>query len=564
MLDTDRSVLTKLNEWIFSLSSTNFRPFRHTATSISLGCITTLCDIYAKINKQFDTHNVLLEKEKKSKKSTKVKEVEKIAKALESQLQKLSELMETTYDRYSSSIFNKLTLFSVFVHRFRDVDYHIRTECVHELGLWMQLLPQIYFDGAHLRYMGWALSDSHSTTRLDVVKSLQKLYSSDTYLPNLRHFTERFLSRFIEMATSDADRSVRVATIVLLDHIRERELLENEDLDKICCMIFDAEGRVRRAVVSCVVSVVEGAYEELCEGIGRNVDAVEKELGDEKDRTDGVPSTWLRFKALCQVLLKYDKMVEEAQADDQPAEDKFPFKGLEFGDVESRISMAATALVSEMEELQDWDNIALYLLADHSSRPTEKGRNAGGILAKARRAAALDASEETILLEVLNASVLARRTYEDDHEDTKGKKRKRGDSEPAEDNDRVDVSTGLVKHLPPLLHRFGSKPDTAALILKLIPSVNLDKYNELRQDEALEFLLEDVGKQFMNHTSGEVFREVGNILLHAQKAQEVGFLVEGRILELQDEVNSAFSSMVNGKVLTSFHYYMMLIIEFGC
>ena len=48
----------------------------------------------------------------------------------------------------------------MFVHRFRDVDHRIRTECVHELGLWMQKLPQVYFDGAHLRYMGWALSDS--------------------------------------------------------------------------------------------------------------------------------------------------------------------------------------------------------------------------------------------------------------------------------------------------------------------------------------------------------------------------------------------------------------------
>ena len=49
---------------------------------------------------------------------------------------------------------------SVFVHRFRDVDHRIRTECVHELGIWMNKLPQVYFDGAHLRYMGWALSDS--------------------------------------------------------------------------------------------------------------------------------------------------------------------------------------------------------------------------------------------------------------------------------------------------------------------------------------------------------------------------------------------------------------------
>lgn len=49
---------------------------------------------------------------------------------------------------------------SVFVHRFRDVDHRIRTECVHELGQWMQRLPQVYFDTAHLRYIGWAVSDS--------------------------------------------------------------------------------------------------------------------------------------------------------------------------------------------------------------------------------------------------------------------------------------------------------------------------------------------------------------------------------------------------------------------
>jgi len=52
---------------------------------------------------------------------------------------------------------------SVFVHRFRDVDHRIRTECVHELGQWMQRLPQVYFDTAHLRYIGWAVSDSVRT-----------------------------------------------------------------------------------------------------------------------------------------------------------------------------------------------------------------------------------------------------------------------------------------------------------------------------------------------------------------------------------------------------------------
>jgi len=101
MLDTDPSVLDKIQRWVFSLSSTNFRPFRHTATVISLGFITTLCDIYAKVNKAHDNSNVALEKEKKGKKSARVKELERAAEEQESQMKTLTELMQSTYDRYS-------------------------------------------------------------------------------------------------------------------------------------------------------------------------------------------------------------------------------------------------------------------------------------------------------------------------------------------------------------------------------------------------------------------------------------------------------------------------------
>ena len=99
MLTSENSVIDKLEQWIFSLSSTNFRPFRHTATTISLGFITTFCDIYAKTNKEYDNSTVLLEKEKKLKKSTKLKDLQRINQEQESQLAILSGLMESTYDR---------------------------------------------------------------------------------------------------------------------------------------------------------------------------------------------------------------------------------------------------------------------------------------------------------------------------------------------------------------------------------------------------------------------------------------------------------------------------------
>jgi hypothetical protein len=100
MLDVEPSVLDKLQQWVFSLSSTNFRPFRHTATVISLGFITTLCEIYAKVNKAHDNSNMSLEKEKKGKKTARIKELERMAEEQERQLKTLTDLMESTYDRY--------------------------------------------------------------------------------------------------------------------------------------------------------------------------------------------------------------------------------------------------------------------------------------------------------------------------------------------------------------------------------------------------------------------------------------------------------------------------------
>ena len=184
-----------------------------------------------------------------------------------------------------------------------------------------------------------------------MVKSLQKLYENDEYISNLRHFTERFQSRFMEMATSDADRSVRVATITLLEAVRERDLLEPEDTDKLSLMIFDPEARIRRAVAATFLACVEGRYEEICEGIGGSVDEVEEELGDDRESGEGVPFTWLKFNALVKTLVKYDALVDQAEKDDGEP-DPAPLKGFELGDVEGRIAMAASSIISEMEELQ--------------------------------------------------------------------------------------------------------------------------------------------------------------------------------------------------------------------
>jgi hypothetical protein len=51
---------------------------------------------------------------------------------------------------------------SVFVHRYRDVEAVIRTECIRELGLWIIKYPDRFLDDIYLRYLGWQLSDKVS------------------------------------------------------------------------------------------------------------------------------------------------------------------------------------------------------------------------------------------------------------------------------------------------------------------------------------------------------------------------------------------------------------------
>lgn len=52
----------------------------------------------------------------------------------------------------------------VFVHRCRDVEAIIRTECIKHLGEWMEQYPSYFLDNNYLRYIGWLLNDKVNLT----------------------------------------------------------------------------------------------------------------------------------------------------------------------------------------------------------------------------------------------------------------------------------------------------------------------------------------------------------------------------------------------------------------
>ena len=56
-------------------------------------------------------------------------------------------------------LFSIVSSHSVFIHRYRDAEPAIRSECIRALGLWMKKHPDHFLEGNHLRYVGWVLTD---------------------------------------------------------------------------------------------------------------------------------------------------------------------------------------------------------------------------------------------------------------------------------------------------------------------------------------------------------------------------------------------------------------------
>jgi cohesin complex subunit SA-1/2 len=300
--------------------------------------------------------------------------------------------------------------FSVFVNRYRDLDPSIRAECVRSIGLWFKKYPGHFLDGTYLRYVGWVLSDANTLVRLEAVKSLSGVYENSDYVSSLQTFTERFKPRLVEMATRDTELAVRVAVIGVLGAIDAHQLLEDEQREELCMLIFDEDVKVRKAVSEFVRGVWAEIVEEHLAGgkvgkqertragikaLGKLLVRLAKLLGkkaivaeDEEESLNGVtPSPTLR-------------RVREVAA----------FVGTE---QRGRIGLAVEALWDDVESINDWEALLDILLLDHSAGSDSiqgpRGRrlksSKGNTDSGASEPWRLEEVEEAVLLEVFVASL---------------------------------------------------------------------------------------------------------------------------------------------------------------
>jgi cohesin complex subunit SA-1/2 len=522
--------MENIQVWICTMSSATNRPFRHTSTVAALGVTTGLAQVASDIAE--NAAMKLRQKETEAKKSrankSRLSTIDRDVAELNEKLEHVKSLITDWFD-------------TVYVHRYRDVDPKVRVECCEALAEWIMTYPDMFFDGTHLRYLGWILSDTHEGTRAEVLKQLSRLFKDNDKLTGLKTFTERFRPRIVEIATRDAHTSIRASAVELLDVLREAGFLEPDDIDTVGKLIFDSEPRVRKAVVGFFAENVNAAYDLLVEDMGGK-EALDEALtlSDDDEEYENPRLEWLKMKCLVQQLLSYD---EDTGLPSQ-MERIVPY-GAELGliavGIESRFSLAAQALYDAIPEVRSWEVLAGYLLYDHS-------QDAAGddVETMLRQNCKLEENEETALLDILNATVRVRLQHSAETQKDKKKTKAQRDVQKAEQEETARRLTILI---PQLLKKFGALPEAAALCLRLERELNLDVFQELRQNTALTALLDDINKQFLTHHNERVLNEAIGSILHAQGNNELRELVGLKIQALWSDLSGTFDALRRGRDL---------------
>ena len=519
----DETLLDNLHAWLASMSSSSLRPFRHTATTIALAVQSGLVEVADILDGRISNIEQQLQASKKGKNKTKTAEIQRNLDDANGFRKICSDAIQSFFD-------------TVFVHRYRDVDPKIRTECVEALGSWIWDLPTVFMEPGYLRYLGWMLSDTNAPTRQEVLKQLARVFRRDAQ--QLGHFIDRFRPRLIEMASRDAEVSVRVAAISVIDTLRGAAMLEPNEIDSIGKLIFDNELRIRKAVVGFFVACVMDVHEGKIEEIGGSDTVDELFDGVEEDDFDSPRNEWINIKCLAETLAIYDAQIEEDSQNGVSVGLDVAVDLLEATVPDSRISLASQVLYEKVPEIKKWGILAGYLLFDHttSTKSKSKSKARGGDAEMAfKKAVAPTPSEESILLDVLSSAVKSSLAHSTEQDKLK-KRTHRPEGVEAEE----DIALELASLIPRLLSKFGAEPETAAIVLRLEHFLNLNAFQQLRQDSSVyEKLLDEVSTQFNRHDDKRVLSEATTALLHARQYAELEEVTDGKLSNLWENVTTA-------------------------
>jgi cohesin complex subunit SA-1/2 len=519
-------IYDNIHVWVATMSSANYKSFRHTATVISLTMSTALCRVAKGLQQTMANLKAQMDAEKKPKSGNKgrIKTIETSQKAAEKKLEAIDVQLRDAFD-------------TVYVHRYRDVEERIRAPCVAALGEWILLYRKVFLDGIYLRYLGWVLSDTSAPTRLEDIKQLQRLFNDKNNIPALRAFTDRFRTRLVEMGARDADINVRAEAIELLDKLRDAELLEPDDIDTIGRLIFDTEPRIRKAVARFFVSNVEDLYAVTTEDFDK---AQYQEVLPKKGVNDVmVPArSWIRFKCLGAVFAGYDN--DEESLDGAPQ--SLPLNSI----ADSRYTLATQAIFPYMADLQNWEALAGYLLYDHSSIPSTGDDEDVEFLVQ--QAYKLSLGEEVILLDVLHAAVKSHLQLVMEPQANRKANSKKDKAKQRQEA----TAQHLTEYLPKLLNKFGSTPRAASSILRIEQLLDIGLINDFQSGDATyAAILDDISKQFTTHSDKEVLAAASAALRNARNYEQSREAADAKMEEIWSDSVSTLADLLHEKAVGS-------------
>lgn len=519
LLYKDNDIIKNIRDWLVPMSSVALRPFRHTATTISLSVTSGLVQVAATLDTRITNTEQQHQASKRSKNKARSAEIQKSLKEANAHREKCADWIDKDF-------FN-----GVFVHRYRDTDPKIRAECVEALGNWIWSLPTVFMEPSYLRYLGWMLSDTNGVTRQEVLKQLSRIFKRDA--EQLGHFIDRFRPRLVEIATRDAEVSVRVAAISVIDTLRAGAQLEPNEIDAIGELIYDSELRIRKAVVGFFVACVNDVFEGKVEELGGS-EALE-ELNDvDEDDFETPRREWADIKCLAETLAIYDSSIEERQPQGGVSGLHVAVDLAGSPAPETRISLASSVLYDKVEAIKHWQMLAGYLLYDHTTSSNSRSRSKKAISPEAafKKAVAPTSAEESILLKVLASAVKSNLTQIAELD--KGKRRgQRLEAPEAQE----ELAIEMAAIIPRLLNKFGAEPETATTVLRLEHCLNLGIFQKLRQDSSsYSKLLDEVCTQFVRHNDNGVILEATIALLHARQYDELEELADEKISRLWENI----------------------------
>ncbi|KAF9431079.1 hypothetical protein BGZ94_009465 [Podila epigama] len=500
-----------LLSWTISLSSTPFRPVRHTATAVVLSIVSLLAEIAAEVQDELNVTNRQLATSQKQKAAqTKIKQLQK----------NVADCHRRKKDvlTWINEIFE-----SVFVLRCRDVDPLVRTDCITELGRWMEANHAHFITSTYLPYLGWALSDRAPAVRLEALKVLAKLYEIVNQPNDLRQFTSRFTQRYIEMAVGETDVAARLGAIRVATLVHNHGQLEEEDLAQLSALVYGANAKVRKTIAKFVKARV---WEDEVEGRLATCEVLANSSASSQGEAPKVKKEWIELKSLASFLIKVGK----AEADPIETGD---FRLLDEAKV-GRVALVVEALWSELESLKNWKSMAEYLAMDHTVAAVDS--HGGNAKPKSLEDCYyLEEEEENILLEIFVSSLQMTISPPAVPGFVKDKARLLAQHEELVD----EMGHFCAGVLPQLFLKYSADPSRIRSVLVIPQLMPLNVYRD-RMTPAYEELVDEVIKIFKKNSDRSVLHTAAGALRTIQGCEILRAFHEPKIDALGLHVIEAF------------------------